>query len=108
MTRSMEPDTFRRVLIDLAEGALAGLRAGAAQTEEPLAAPDTAPRMELPLEGPLILSVTQLAERLGISRSAAYEAVRRGEIPSLRLGRRIIVPIRQLEAWLQGSESRGH
>lgn len=106
MTRSMEPDTFRRVLIDLVEGALAGLRAGAgpgaAQTQELVAVPDAAPRVG-PLEGPLIVSVTELAERLGIGRSAAYEAVRRGEIPSLRLGRRIVVPIRQLEAWLQGS-----
>ena len=36
-------------------------------------------------------------EALGISRSLAYELVRRGEIPSLRLGRRIVVPVRALE-----------
>ncbi len=104
----MEPDTFRRVLIDLVEGALAGLRAGEVQTQELAAVPDAAPRLGLPAEGPLILSVTQLAERLGIGRSAAYEAVRRAEIPSLRLGRRIVVPIPQLEGWLQGSGRSGH
>ena len=39
------------------------------------------------------LTVTQVAQLLGISRNTAYEAVRRGEIPSCRFGRRIVVPI---------------
>jgi excisionase family DNA binding protein len=40
----------------------------------------------------LTLTVEEAAELLGISRALAYEAVRRGEIPSLRIGRRILVP----------------
>jgi excisionase family DNA binding protein len=43
------------------------------------------------------MSVEEASEALGISRSLAYELVRRGEIPSLRLGRRIVVPVRALE-----------
>jgi len=34
---------------------------------------------------------------LGISRAFAYEAVNRGEIPSIRIGRRILVPRSALE-----------
>jgi len=45
----------------------------------------------------LTMTVEEASEALGISRSLAYELVRRGEIPSLRLGRRIVVPVRALE-----------
>jgi excisionase family DNA binding protein len=38
------------------------------------------------------LSVEQAAQRLGISRSTAYECVRSGTIPSLRFRRRIVIP----------------
>jgi len=34
---------------------------------------------------------------LGLGRNATYDAVARGEIPVLRFGRRIVVPIKALE-----------
>ncbi|HUS41591.1 MAG TPA: helix-turn-helix domain-containing protein [Ilumatobacteraceae bacterium] len=46
------------------------------------------------------MTVTQAATVLGISRTSAYECVRRGEIPSLRLGGRIIVPTQAVEELL--------
>ena len=54
----------------------------------------------------LTYTVTEVAELLGISRSSAYECVRRGEIPSLTLGRRVVVPRRTLEALLDGGPDR--
>ena len=42
--------------------------------------------------GSLTLSVDEVAEALGVSRGLAYEAVRQGEIPSIRVGKRILVP----------------
>jgi excisionase family DNA binding protein len=36
-----------------------------------------------------------------IGRSATYEALRRGEIPSVRIGRRILIPRAALEDMLQ-------
>jgi excisionase family DNA binding protein len=51
--------------------------------------------------GQLVLSVTEAAGLLGISRGLAYELVARGELPSLRLGRRIVVPRRALESLLE-------
>ncbi len=52
----------------------------------------------------LTLTVEEAAERLGISRTLAYEAVRRGEIPSIRIGRRILVPASRLDDLLGGPE----
>jgi excisionase family DNA binding protein len=43
-------------------------------------------------EGHLTMSVEEAANTLGLSRALAYEAVRTGEIPSVRIGRRILVP----------------
>lgn len=45
----------------------------------------------------LTLSVDEAASLLGISRALAYELIARDELPSLRLGRRIVVPRRALE-----------
>ena len=38
------------------------------------------------------MTVEQAGEVFGISRASAYEGVRTGEIPSIRIGRRILVP----------------
>lgn len=38
------------------------------------------------------LSVPEVARILGVSRNAAYEAAARGELPTVRLGKRILVP----------------
>ena len=48
-------------------------------------------------ENRLTLSVDEAAALLGISRALAYELIARCELPSLRLGRRIVVPRRALE-----------
>jgi len=41
----------------------------------------------------LTISVVEAGRRLGVGKNAAYEAARRGEIPIVRIGRRMIVPI---------------
>jgi excisionase family DNA binding protein len=38
------------------------------------------------------VTVLQAASRLGIGRALGYEAVRTGQIPSIRIGKRILVP----------------
>lgn len=42
------------------------------------------------------ISVEAAASILGLSRDGAYQAVRRGDIPSLRFGRKIVVPTARL------------
>lgn len=44
------------------------------------------------------LTVAETAVVLGISRSSAYEAVRTGQIPALTFGKRVVVPLKVLEA----------
>ncbi len=46
------------------------------------------------------VSVEEAAAILGLSRNPAYEAVGRGEIPSIRLGRSIKVPSASLRRML--------
>ncbi len=46
------------------------------------------------------LTVTEAGDILGLSRSAAYEAIRRDEIPSFRVGGRILVPVPRLARML--------
>ena len=48
------------------------------------------------------LSVEEAAGVLGISRNSAYEAVRQGQIPALRIGRTIRVPASGLRRLLEG------
>ena len=50
----------------------------------------------------LTLSVEECAKRLGIGRNSAYEAVARGEIPIIRVGKRLLVPKAQLDKLLAG------
>ena len=40
----------------------------------------------------LVYSIQEVADLLGISRSYAYELVRRGTIPSLELGKKRVIP----------------
>jgi excisionase family DNA binding protein len=46
------------------------------------------------------ISIEQAAKVLGLGRTAAYEAARRGEFPTRRLGRRVVVPVPALLDWL--------
>jgi excisionase family DNA binding protein len=58
------------------------------------------------------LTVEETARILRISRNSAYEAVRTGEIPTIRIGKRVLVPIGGLEQLLgrslADSEPDGH
>jgi excisionase family DNA binding protein len=38
----------------------------------------------------------EAAALIGVSKTSYYEAVRRGELPGIRIGRRIVVPSAQL------------
>jgi excisionase family DNA binding protein len=52
------------------------------------------------------ITISEAAQVLGIGRTAAYEAARRGELPVLRLGRRLLVPRARLEDLLGGNAER--
>ena len=48
----------------------------------------------------LAVTVEEAAALLGISRNLAYELVAREELPSIRLGRRVLVPRQALDRLL--------
>jgi excisionase family DNA binding protein len=80
------------------EEALAGFAADAQR-------PGLASGAIAPVGDRLTLTVEEAATLLGISRAFAYEAVNKGEIPSIRIGRRILVPKAALER-LVGADQR--
>jgi len=50
---------------------------------------------------PRTVSVPEAGKWLGIGRNAAYEAARRGEIPTIKIGRLLRVPVVALERKLE-------
>lgn len=48
----------------------------------------------------LLLRVEEAAEAMSVGRSKAYELVRAGQVPSVRIGRSVRVPVAALEAWI--------
>jgi len=53
------------------------------------------------LESRTIITIKEMSTILGIGRNTAYEAVKKGEIPSVKVGRRILVPSKALDKWLE-------
>ena len=54
------------------------------------------------------ITVEEAASLLGIGRSAAYEAARRGQLPTRRLGRRLVVPVPAFLDWLGSAHADHH
>ena len=79
----------------------AGLAAAIGMSTTPATEPSVAPGAVAPMEDRLVFTVEEAAELLGISRSFAYEAVQRAEIPSMRIGKRILVPKVALQRFLE-------
>lgn len=50
---------------------------------------------------PLMLSVPEVGEVLGISRAGAYELVRSKGFPKVKIGNRIVVPKDKFIQWIK-------
>ena len=53
----------------------------------------------------LTLTPKEACRLLGLSRGLMYEAIRTGQIPSIRIGRRILIPRAALERLLENPKS---
>ena len=53
------------------------------------------------------LTVPQAARLLGISRGSGYQAAQLGEIPTIKIGRRLLVPRAALDRMLAGEPPEG-
>ena len=49
---------------------------------------------------PLLLRIPEVCSRLGLGRSTVYELIRRGDLPTIRIGRAVRVPTAGLETWI--------
>ena len=49
---------------------------------------------------PLCVTPAEAAQQLHIGRTQMYRMLKNGEVPSVRVGRKILIPIKELEAWL--------
>lgn len=50
-------------------------------------------------------SVTEVAKILGLSRPTVYQALRRNELPSFRVGGKVLVPRAAVERMLAGGNT---
>ncbi len=55
------------------------------------------------MEKNLVMSVPEAGEKLGLSRPTAYLLAKKGVIPTLRLGRKLVVPVCALEKLLESA-----
>jgi excisionase family DNA binding protein len=51
------------------------------------------------------LTIVEAANRLGIGRNQAYEAAASGQLPTIRIGKRILVPVVALNRMLAGEKT---
>jgi excisionase family DNA binding protein len=62
---------------------------------------------EIKMSGELLtISVPEAARRLGLSAQGLYTLARRGEFPSIRLGSRVLIPLRAIERMLDEAGQR--
>ena len=53
---------------------------------------------------PKAISVQEAGRLLGISKNSAYTAAQDGVIPTIRIGRRLVVPMAALDKMLSGDD----
>jgi hypothetical protein len=59
-------------------------------------------------DAPLTMSVPEAGKKyFDLSRDSSYRAAERGEIPTIRIGRLLRVPVRAMERLLDGVERTG-
>jgi excisionase family DNA binding protein len=56
--------------------------------------------------GRVMLSVTDIMKIMGVGRDRAYEIIKRGEFPSIKVGRRFLVHEQVFESWLKGETTK--
>jgi len=55
---------------------------------------------------PLLLTISQLAQRLGLSRTHVYKLITTDGLPTVRFGRAVRISLASLQKWLEEREQR--
>jgi len=53
----------------------------------------------------MVLKPSEVSEVLGIGRTRAYELLSTGELPSIRIGKSIRIPVTALKQWMEERQS---
>jgi excisionase family DNA binding protein len=72
------------------------------RADQPINASRQPSRIQSAGDLPLVLSAGETARLLGVSKSLVYDLIARGDLPGLRLGRRVVVPTQAFLAFLAG------
>src|ERR1700730_13608932 len=76
-------------------------------TTDGLPEPSTATEIQSRTETSAHCSVAELAEDIGLGERSTRAALRRGEIPHIRIGRRFILPRAAIADWLRTAGPSG-
>ena len=58
-------------------------------------------KTENTLDGQLTVNVKQLAEMIGLNESSIYQLTSQRRIPHVKIGRRVLFPVKAVEKWLE-------
>ena len=58
------------------------------------------------VEDKILMRPRETAEALGIGLSKTYQLLATGELPSIRVGRNIRIPVDALKAWIQERQEK--
>ena len=61
----------------------------------------------IPAAETLLLTVPQVAKRLQIARGRAYELVATGQLPVVKIGHSLRVPVAALHRWIEAATQQG-
>ena len=81
-------------------------RDGTAALQEPEHLDNSIPQQSSP-GTKMTLSVREAAEMIGISKPKMYDLIREGEIPSIHVGKKIVIARQALLDWLSEGVSNG-
>lgn len=59
------------------------------------------------MEEQRLITVPMAASRLGLSRSKGWQLAQRNEIPVVRIGRSVRVPVDALDEWIREQTQKG-
>jgi excisionase family DNA binding protein len=54
-------------------------------------------------EKKLTMNVNEASKALGVSRPSLYKAIRNNEVPVIRLGHRVLIPVAALDKYLENA-----
>lgn len=63
-------------------------------------------RLTITIARPATISVPEAGRIVGLSRNGSYAAAARGDLPVIRIGRKLRVPTHRLYAMLEGAPAK--